>query len=64
MGKNKKAEIEFKLSKKDQKKVDKLEAQIPYYEARRETDQVDKIKSQVEAITEKAKAKFEADLMK
>lgn len=46
---------EVTLSKKDQKKVDKLEAQIPYHEGRGNLDEVTKIKDQVEAIWAKAK---------
>eukprot|EP00970_Alexandrium_tamarense_P010897 scaffold2273_cov209-Alexandrium_tamarense.AAC.6 len=42
-------------NRKDQKKVDKLEAQIPYHEGRGNLDEVTKIKDQVEAIWAKAK---------
>eukprot|EP00520_Triparma_pacifica_P012018 CAMPEP_0118632228 /NCGR_PEP_ID=MMETSP0785-20121206/327_1 /TAXON_ID=91992 /ORGANISM="Bolidomonas pacifica, Strain CCMP 1866" /LENGTH=63 /DNA_ID=CAMNT_0006522973 /DNA_START=247 /DNA_END=438 /DNA_ORIENTATION=+ len=55
--KNKKqVEDEFKLSKKDAKKVKKLEAQIPYYEGRRENEEAEKIRQQVTAIIDRAKA--------
>lgn len=43
------------IHRKDQKKVDKLEAQIPYHEGRGNKDEVDKIKGQIAAIWEKAK---------
>eukprot|EP00804_Cyclotella_cryptica_P019643 CCRYP_013992-RA/>CCRYP_013992-RA protein AED:0.09 eAED:0.09 QI:319/1/1/1/1/1/2/278/60 len=46
---------EITLSKKDQKKVDKLEAQIPYHEGRGNLDEVTKIKEQVAAIWDKAR---------
>ena len=41
--------------RKDQKKVDKLTAQIPYHEGRGNKDEVTKIKEQVEAIWQKAR---------
>jgi hypothetical protein len=46
---------EFKLSKKDQKKVDKLQAQIPYHEGRKNQVEADKCKEQIEAIWVKAR---------
>ncbi|KAL7478383.1 hypothetical protein ACHAW6_004152 [Cyclotella cf. meneghiniana] len=46
---------EITLSKKDQKKVDKLEAQIPYHEGRGNLEEVTKIKEQVAAIWDKAR---------
>lgn len=57
MGKSKapKKEEELTLSKKDQKKVTKLEAQIPYHEGRGNKEEVEKIKSQIDAIWTKAK---------
>eukprot|EP00551_Chaetoceros_affinis_P002842 CAMPEP_0203633810 /NCGR_PEP_ID=MMETSP0088-20131115/865_1 /ASSEMBLY_ACC=CAM_ASM_001087 /TAXON_ID=426623 /ORGANISM="Chaetoceros affinis, Strain CCMP159" /LENGTH=64 /DNA_ID=CAMNT_0050487263 /DNA_START=131 /DNA_END=325 /DNA_ORIENTATION=- len=51
-----KAEEEFKLNKKDQKKVDKLTSQIPYHEGRGNKEEVEKIKDQVAKIWEKARA--------
>jgi hypothetical protein len=41
--------------RKDQKKVDKLLAMIPYHEGRRNDAEVTKIKEQVEAIWEKTR---------
>lgn len=41
--------------RKDQKKVDKLAAMIPYHEGRRNTEEVDKIKGQIEAIWQKTR---------
>lgn len=41
--------------RKDQKKVTKLEAQIPYHEGRGNKDEVVKIKEQIADIWEKAK---------
>ena len=41
--------------RKDQKKVDKLTAQIPYHEGRGNKEEVEKIKDQVAHIWEKAK---------
>jgi transcriptional regulator with AAA-type ATPase domain len=56
MGKPKKqAEIEVTLSKKDQKKVDKLQSQIPYHEGRGESDKAEKLKEQIDAIWTKAR---------
>lgn len=45
----------FPLSRKDQKKVTKLEAQIPYHEGRGNKEEVTKIKEQIAAIWEKAR---------
>eukprot|EP00979_Chaetoceros_neogracilis_P003247 scaffold575_cov158-Chaetoceros_neogracile.AAC.2 len=56
MGKNNtKKEEEITLSKKDQKKVFKLTAMIPYHEGRRNDAEVAKIKEQVESIWQKTK---------
>jgi hypothetical protein len=41
--------------RKDQKKVDKLTAQIPYHEGRMNKEEVEKIKDQIAHIWEKAK---------
>ena len=41
--------------RKDQKKVDKLEAQIPYHEGRGNKEEVEKIKEQVAAIWAKTR---------
>ena len=41
--------------RKEQKKVTKLEAQIPYHEGRGNKDEVEKIKEQIEAIWQKAR---------
>eukprot|EP00571_Detonula_confervacea_P014041 CAMPEP_0172311260 /NCGR_PEP_ID=MMETSP1058-20130122/14378_1 /TAXON_ID=83371 /ORGANISM="Detonula confervacea, Strain CCMP 353" /LENGTH=64 /DNA_ID=CAMNT_0013024389 /DNA_START=95 /DNA_END=289 /DNA_ORIENTATION=- len=49
-------EEDLTLSKKEQKKVDKLSAQIPYHEGRGNKEEVTKIKEQVDAIWTKAKA--------
>jgi hypothetical protein len=43
------------IHRKDQKKVDKLEAQIPYHEGRGNKEEVDKIKEQVAAIWAKTR---------
>mmetsp|Transcript_46048 Transcript_46048/g.55425 ORF Transcript_46048/g.55425 Transcript_46048/m.55425 type:complete len:131 (-) Transcript_46048:177-569(-) len=48
-------EVEITLSKKDQKKVDKLSAQIPYHEGRNNKEEVEKIKNQVDAILTKTR---------
>jgi len=61
MAKNNKKEEkpEDVLSKKDLKKIHKLEAQIPYHEGRGNADEVTKIKEQVEGIWAKARAAVE-----
>ena len=41
--------------RKDQKKVTKLEAQIPYHEGRGNKEEVVKIKEQIDAIWAKAR---------
>ena len=41
--------------RKDQKKVDKLSAQLPYHEGRGNAEEVTKIKGQIEAIWAKAR---------
>jgi hypothetical protein len=41
--------------RKDQKKVSKLEAQIPYHQGRGNMEEVEKIKQQVAGIWEKAR---------
>ncbi|EJK53522.1 hypothetical protein THAOC_27029 [Thalassiosira oceanica] len=46
---------EYRKRRKDQKKVDKLTAQIPYHEGRGNKDEVTKIKEQVESIWQKAR---------
>eukprot|EP00571_Detonula_confervacea_P015540 CAMPEP_0172309620 /NCGR_PEP_ID=MMETSP1058-20130122/10264_1 /TAXON_ID=83371 /ORGANISM="Detonula confervacea, Strain CCMP 353" /LENGTH=60 /DNA_ID=CAMNT_0013022279 /DNA_START=90 /DNA_END=272 /DNA_ORIENTATION=- len=51
---------ELTLSKKEQKKVDKLSAQIPYHEGRGNKEEVTKIKERVDAIWIKAKEAHEA----
>eukprot|EP00584_Thalassiosira_punctigera_P014496 CAMPEP_0172572770 /NCGR_PEP_ID=MMETSP1067-20121228/135849_1 /TAXON_ID=265564 ORGANISM="Thalassiosira punctigera, Strain Tpunct2005C2" /NCGR_SAMPLE_ID=MMETSP1067 /ASSEMBLY_ACC=CAM_ASM_000444 /LENGTH=60 /DNA_ID=CAMNT_0013365357 /DNA_START=126 /DNA_END=308 /DNA_ORIENTATION=+ len=55
MGRKQKKEEELTLSKKDQKKVDKLTAQLPYHEGRGNMEEVTKIKGQIESIWEKAR---------
>ena len=50
----------FLYHRKDQKKVTKLEAQIPYHEGRGNVEEVNKIKQQIEAIWAKAREEFEA----
>ena len=45
----------FPPHRKDKKKVDKLEAMIPYHEGRRNTEEVEKIKQQVEEIWQKTR---------
>lgn len=61
MGKGKKQVIEeATLSKKDQKKVTKLESQIPYHEGRGNKDEVQKIKDQIEKIWQKTREAHEA----
>eukprot|EP00563_Minutocellus_polymorphus_P015373 CAMPEP_0181057812 /NCGR_PEP_ID=MMETSP1070-20121207/20456_1 /TAXON_ID=265543 /ORGANISM="Minutocellus polymorphus, Strain NH13" /LENGTH=63 /DNA_ID=CAMNT_0023137263 /DNA_START=131 /DNA_END=322 /DNA_ORIENTATION=+ len=55
-GKGKKQkEEEVTLNKKDQKKVTKLEAQIPYHEGRGDKEEADKIRQKIDAIWAKAK---------
>lgn len=41
--------------RKDQKKVDKLTAMIPYHEGRRNDEEVAKIKQQIEDIWQKTR---------
>eukprot|EP00429_Kryptoperidinium_foliaceum_P070963 CAMPEP_0176053804 /NCGR_PEP_ID=MMETSP0120_2-20121206/26766_1 /TAXON_ID=160619 /ORGANISM="Kryptoperidinium foliaceum, Strain CCMP 1326" /LENGTH=62 /DNA_ID=CAMNT_0017387265 /DNA_START=156 /DNA_END=344 /DNA_ORIENTATION=+ len=56
MGKSKsKKEEEVVLSKKDAKKVSKLEAQIPYHEGRGNKEEVEKIKQQIDDIWTKTR---------
>jgi hypothetical protein len=64
MGKPKKQfkEEELTLSKKDQKKVSKLEAQIPYHEGRNNKEEVIKIKQQVADIWETTKQAHLAEM--
>eukprot|EP00428_Durinskia_dybowskii_P074058 CAMPEP_0170413258 /NCGR_PEP_ID=MMETSP0117_2-20130122/31427_1 /TAXON_ID=400756 /ORGANISM="Durinskia baltica, Strain CSIRO CS-38" /LENGTH=61 /DNA_ID=CAMNT_0010671045 /DNA_START=74 /DNA_END=259 /DNA_ORIENTATION=- len=50
-----KKEEEITLSKKDAKKVSKLEAQIPYHEGRGNKEEVEKIKEQIDSIWQKAR---------
>ena len=42
-------------NRKDQKKVTKLEAQIPYHEGRGDKEEADKIRQKIDAIWAKAK---------
>ena len=49
------ASLSFKQHRKDQKKVDKLTAQIPYHEGRGNKEEVEKIKAQVDAIWAKTR---------
>eukprot|EP00536_Pseudo-nitzschia_multiseries_P013409 jgi/Psemu1/309950/fgenesh1_kg.572_\ len=53
---------ELTLSKKDQKKVTKLESQIPYHEGRGNKEEVQKIKDQIAGIWTKTKEAYEASL--
>jgi len=46
---------EITLSKKEQKKVAKLEAQIPYHAGRGHKDEVEKIQQQIKDIWQKAR---------
>eukprot|EP00577_Skeletonema_sp_RCC1716_P028864 CAMPEP_0113394826 /NCGR_PEP_ID=MMETSP0013_2-20120614/12777_1 /TAXON_ID=2843 ORGANISM="Skeletonema costatum, Strain 1716" /NCGR_SAMPLE_ID=MMETSP0013_2 /ASSEMBLY_ACC=CAM_ASM_000158 /LENGTH=60 /DNA_ID=CAMNT_0000278815 /DNA_START=127 /DNA_END=309 /DNA_ORIENTATION=+ /assembly_acc=CAM_ASM_000158 len=55
MARKQEKDEEITLSKKDQKKVDKLTAQIPYHEGRGNKEEVEKIKAQVDAIWVKTK---------
>jgi len=61
MGKGQKKKIieDATLSKKDLKKVTKLESQIPYHEGRGNKDDVQKIKEQIEKIWVKTKEAHE-----
>ena len=43
------------IHRKEQKKVTKLQAQIPYHEGRGNKEEVTKIKEQIDAIWEKAR---------
>eukprot|EP00561_Arcocellulus_cornucervis_P013641 CAMPEP_0185802630 /NCGR_PEP_ID=MMETSP1322-20130828/2098_1 /TAXON_ID=265543 /ORGANISM="Minutocellus polymorphus, Strain RCC2270" /LENGTH=62 /DNA_ID=CAMNT_0028498393 /DNA_START=181 /DNA_END=369 /DNA_ORIENTATION=+ len=54
-GKGKQKIEDVTLSKKEQKKVTKLEAQIPYHEGRGEKEEADKIQQKIDAIWAKAK---------
>jgi len=47
--------VSLKHHRKDQKKVDKLTAQIPYHEGRGNKEEVEKIKAQVDAIWQKTR---------
>eukprot|EP00537_Pseudo-nitzschia_pungens_P000354 CAMPEP_0172359324 /NCGR_PEP_ID=MMETSP1060-20121228/3540_1 /TAXON_ID=37318 /ORGANISM="Pseudo-nitzschia pungens, Strain cf. cingulata" /LENGTH=78 /DNA_ID=CAMNT_0013080923 /DNA_START=221 /DNA_END=456 /DNA_ORIENTATION=+ len=58
--KNQKKEEDLTLSKKDKKKVDKLQSQIPYHEGRGNKEEVQKIKDQIEKIWTKTKEAYEA----
>mmetsp|Transcript_20052 Transcript_20052/g.30390 ORF Transcript_20052/g.30390 Transcript_20052/m.30390 type:complete len:140 (+) Transcript_20052:75-494(+) len=55
MGRKQPKVEELTLSKKEQKKVDKLSAQIPYHQGRGNMEEVTKIKGQIDSIWEKAK---------
>jgi len=46
---------QLEYRRKDQKKVDKLTAQVPYHEGRGNKEEVTKIKEQVDAIWQKAR---------
>jgi len=60
-GNNKvKQQEEVTLNKKEQKKVTKLEAQIPYHEKRGNKDDVIKTKELIDAIWAKATAALAA----
>jgi hypothetical protein len=50
----------FYFNRKDNKKVTKLLAQIPYHEGRGNKDEVEKIRNQVDNIWEKTRAAFHA----
>eukprot|EP00548_Thalassiothrix_antarctica_P006173 CAMPEP_0194137226 /NCGR_PEP_ID=MMETSP0152-20130528/7154_1 /TAXON_ID=1049557 /ORGANISM="Thalassiothrix antarctica, Strain L6-D1" /LENGTH=72 /DNA_ID=CAMNT_0038834171 /DNA_START=82 /DNA_END=298 /DNA_ORIENTATION=- len=64
MGKSKQqVVVEFALNKKEKKKVDKLEAQIPYYDARKEQDEVNKLRGKIDKIWDKARAERAFDAM-
>jgi hypothetical protein len=41
--------------RKDQKKISKLEAQIPYYQGRNQPEEVEKVKEQIADIWAKAR---------
>eukprot|EP00543_Licmophora_paradoxa_P000609 CAMPEP_0202450070 /NCGR_PEP_ID=MMETSP1360-20130828/8725_1 /ASSEMBLY_ACC=CAM_ASM_000848 /TAXON_ID=515479 /ORGANISM="Licmophora paradoxa, Strain CCMP2313" /LENGTH=65 /DNA_ID=CAMNT_0049068205 /DNA_START=134 /DNA_END=331 /DNA_ORIENTATION=- len=58
--KNKVKEEEIALSKKDAKKVAKLESQIPYHVGRGNTDEVEKIKGQIDKIWQKTRDEWYA----
>jgi len=60
--KQKVVEEEMALSKKDLKKVTKLEAQIPYHEGRGNKEEVTKIKNTVEAIWDKTREAYALSL--
>ena len=47
--------IQLSIYRKDQKKVTKLEAQIPYHEGRGEKEEAEKIKAKIDAIWAKTK---------
>ena len=56
--------LSFSLqNRKDQKKVDKLLAQIPYHEGRGNKEEVEKIRNQIDSIWEKTREAFNASLM-
>ncbi len=48
-------DTDFIRYRKNQKKIDKLLAMIPYHEGRRNTDEVEKIKQKVDAIWQKTR---------
>eukprot|EP00751_Fragilariopsis_kerguelensis_P009783 CAMPEP_0170797704 /NCGR_PEP_ID=MMETSP0733-20121128/25790_1 /TAXON_ID=186038 /ORGANISM="Fragilariopsis kerguelensis, Strain L26-C5" /LENGTH=65 /DNA_ID=CAMNT_0011148659 /DNA_START=194 /DNA_END=391 /DNA_ORIENTATION=- len=60
--KQKVVEEEMALSKKDLKKVTKLEAQIPYHEGRGNKEEVTKIKNKVDAIWDKTREAYALSL--
>ncbi len=49
-------------NRKDQKKVDKLQAQIPYHAGRGNKEEVEKINEQIEKIWEKTREAYNASL--
>jgi len=45
----------YLICRKDQKKISKLEAQIPYYQGRGNTEEVEKLKQQIEELKRQAR---------
>ena len=52
----------YLFNRKDNKKVLKLQSQIPYHEGRSNKEEVEKIRNQVDAIWEKARAAHELSM--
>jgi len=50
------------INRKDQKKVDKLTAMIPYHEGRQNKEEVSKIKEKVDSIWQKTREAYLAAL--